>query len=344
MNARCGAFVVALGVLSFVMGVAHVGLADPLPGQVPKFYQLPLNNGLVPGPTPGTFLPGAPYYGHDELSTAYLQPTAPVYVGTYMADDFADRFTTPVVHVRWWGSYLQNFQGDGGVKAFLISFEDDVPVGPENPLPYSHPGEPLLNQIVHRVAGPLAPKSGTFTEKPVPTPPMPGMDPLESLFEYNAELHLGKEFKQEPDKVYWLKIVALVDPQRDGPIAWGWHNRDWSIPDPLASTPPAVVPGEGIIGTVVDPFKGFTSPVWHFQDDAVTGPIVVEPSGMPNMPNIHQQGWDPTWYIAPWDLPSQYHMQFSKDLAFVLYTIPEPAAAMLLGLGTLAWVASRRRP
>jgi hypothetical protein len=340
MNARCGVNAFALAVL--LLGVSGLASADPLPGEVLKFRQAPLNNGMVPGP-PGTFVPGAPYFGHDETSTAYLQATAPIYVGEFMADDFADKFNSPVVHVRWWGSYIQNFQGNGGVKDFLISFESDVPAIPGGPA--SHPGMPLLNQVVHKVAaGPPAKGSGTFTEKPVPTPPMPGpppMGPLEALFEYNAELHLGKEFFQKANEVYWLKIVALVDPARDGTIEWGWHDRDWSIPDPLASMPPVVVPGEGPIGVVMDPIKGFTSPVHHFQDDAVSGTITVTPTPMPDMPDILQDGFIPQHYIFPWDGPDNIQ-QFSKDLAFELYTVPEPTALLLIGLNALALVAARR--
>ncbi|MCC7086345.1 MAG: PEP-CTERM sorting domain-containing protein [Pirellulales bacterium] len=322
---------VALAAAAIGLIFAERVVADPLPHEVLKFQQLPLNNTLTPyfpAPLPG----GAPYYGHDELSTATRtasDPQAP-WQGTYMADDFADKFTTPVVHVRWWGSYMNDHQGEG-VKQFLISFESDVPVGPNNPLPYSHPGVPLLNQIV--TLGPLAPGSGTFTEKLIPTPVMPTMGPLEALYEYNAELNLDKYFPQHPDTVYWLKIVALVDVQRDGFIEWGWHNRDWSIFDPLASTPPAVMPGEGPIGTVTDPIKGFSSPVYHFQDDAVQGPITVFPDpSMPNMPNLEQGLGTPQNYIYPWDGPDSIQ-QFSKDLAFELYTIPEPAAGMLLAAG-----------
>src|SRR5262249_10852644 len=97
------ATVVALGFVS------RFASADPLPGEVLKFQQLPLNNTVTPTfptPTPG----GAPFPGHDELSTA--TPDGVNYFGTYMADDFADKFSTPVVHVRWWGSYNQNFTGN----------------------------------------------------------------------------------------------------------------------------------------------------------------------------------------------------------------------------------------
>jgi hypothetical protein len=170
------------------------------------------------------------------------------------------------------------------------------------------------------------------------------MGPLEALYEYNGELNLGKEFPEHPDTVYWLKIVALVDPLRDGNVQWGWHDRDWSILDPLASSPPAVVPGEGVIGTITDPAKAFTSPVWHFQDDAVSGTILVFPDPtMPNMPSIQQSGYTPHNYIFPWDGPDSIQ-QFSKDLAFELYTrIPEPCALGLASLAVVALAAVVRR-
>ena len=70
--------------------------ADPLPGEVLKFQNLP----LAAGPNGG-------YPGHDEISTIVPANVAPGYTGQYMADDFADKFATPVFHVEWWGSYLQ---------------------------------------------------------------------------------------------------------------------------------------------------------------------------------------------------------------------------------------------
>ena len=89
----------------FVSGVA----ADPLDGRdVLKFSQKPMDGTVIPGPT-GT---QQRWWGHDELSTAYssIGATGPTpYRGTFMADDFADRSSSPVVHVKWWGSYLNNF-------------------------------------------------------------------------------------------------------------------------------------------------------------------------------------------------------------------------------------------
>jgi PEP-CTERM motif-containing protein len=264
-----------------------------------------------------------------------------------MADDFADKFNSPVVHVKWWGSYLNNFVSPAfPIDKFLISFESDVPAGPNNP--FSRPGTPLLNQIVRR--GPISPGSGTFTERPVSG----GGPPLgETLYEYNAELHLDKAFFEKENTVYWLKVVALVDlppgiiidPNQPPTFVprWGWHNRDYTIMDGLASTAPAVVPGEHIDG-FLGPAPGGT-PVWHFQDDAVTGHIVVNHLSTPMgqiMPIIDQAGYQPTRYLALADGPPAIG-DFSKDLAFELYTVPEPATFAMVAMGIAGVVAVSRR-
>jgi hypothetical protein len=327
--------------------------ADPLPGRdLLKFSQWPMNGTIIDNPQGVRDR----YWGHDEVSTAYgfgPGPSLPeVYRGRFMADDFADKFSSPVVHVKWWGSYLNNLvTPNTPVDKFLISFERDVPAAPDNP--FSRPGEPLLNQIVRRVpaGGVLTPGSGLFTEKQISG----GGPPLnEWLYEYNAELHLGKEFRQEPDTVYWLKIVALVDapfpvdpnePIPDFLPQWGWHNRDYTIRNSLASTAPAVVPREHLAGLLnPSPIPELGTRVWHFQDDAVTGQIAVNVSGAMGqiMPVIDQSGYEPTRYMPLADGPREIG-QFSKDLAFELYTIvPEPAACTLVVVGLLGVVGFRQ--
>jgi hypothetical protein len=330
---------------------ATAALADPLPGRDRiKFSQRPMTN------TTMLDAQGVPqvYHGHDELSTAYgfgnaATPPA-IYQGRFMADDFADLVNDPVVHVKWWGSYLDNLINPNmPVNKFLISFETDVPAGPAPS--FSRPGTPLLNQVVTR--GPLAPGSGTFTEQPV----LFGPGIPESVYEYNAELHLGKEFFEKKDTVYWLKVVAMVDAPLNqtfdpyNPPAtvtrWGWHNRDYTLKDPLASVPPNVVPGENNQG----PFLGNPN-VWHFQDDAVTGDVRITPStaGGFVMPDVTQpfQNMSPTHYVNGLDGPfilgtTTGISQFSKDLSFELYTVvPEPATC-LLSIVALAGLAFRRR-
>lgn len=303
-----------------VVVVASPVLADPLPGEVLKFQQTPMV---------ATQVEGVVYPGHDELSTANLigVTPGPHYEGVFMADDFADKFSTPVVHVQWWGSYLNPPTAAGRVNKFLISFESDVPADPAGG--FSHPGVPLLSQVVS--AGPLAPASGTFTETPVATPP----NAPEPLFKYNAELR--SPFQQRPDTVYWMKIVALVDPQTDGPIQWGWHNRDYTVFDPLASAPPLVVPGEHVQGILP-----LNQPIWHFQDDAVSGVLPLLTIDSAGLITMQQSGFTPQHYVFPTDGPDVIG-QFSKDLAFNLYTVPEPGTLLLLAAGGLGILATRRR-
>jgi hypothetical protein len=339
-----------VALISYASFLTSTAQADPLPGRdLLKFSQKPMIQTTVidPNGTPGV------YFGHDELSTAYGFPTAannviPFYSGRFMADDFADKLSSPVVHVKWWGSYAHDIIDPSmPVDKFLISFESDMPAGPAPS--FSHPDQPLLNQVVTRAAA-LAPGSGTYTEKLIRGP-----DPIlgESLYEYNAELHLGKDFPEKRDTVYWIKIAALVDvpagivfPANQPPpfaTQWGWHNRDYTIPNPLAS--PVVVPGE----TNQGPFAGV--PVWHFQDDAVSGDVRIDPLGPGGlkMPIIFQANMKPENYLDGIDGPAGAVGgnlgigRFSKDLAFELYTVvPEPTSCLLMLVG-LAGVTLRRR-
>jgi PEP-CTERM motif len=316
--------------------------ADPLPGQILKFDQEP----MIARP-----LAGHVFYGHDELSTAYgVNTTAgpPTdYRGTFMADDFADKFTTPVVHLTWWGSYIDNnnaaFPPQPPVQKFLIAFENDVPQPPGS---FSHPGSVIQYEVV--TPGTLTP--GTFTETlERPADPVLG----EALYRYNAQLALP--FAQAPNTVYWLKIAALVDvpqpvvvPIQPGTTQWGWHNRDYTINDPQASVAPNVNPGEFVDGLV----PGTNTPIWHFQDDAVSGTLDFNLNPPVGSPNITQIGMSPANYqfinsagVGPIDGPQGIELH-SKDLAFRLYTtpnVPEPASCMLMAIGLAGVFATRRR-
>jgi hypothetical protein len=326
--------------------------ADPLPGRDKlKFDQQPMlaTNILDYNGTVQT------YYGHDELSTAYGFPnaigTTTTYDGRFMADDFADNFSTPVLHVKWWGSYLGNFiNPKAPVNKFLISFESDQP-STSVPPTFSTPGQPLLNQVLNRASGPLTPGSGTFTEKLV-QPATPGSD---AVYEYNGELDINNAFPEAAGKVYWLKIAAMVDvppgiqfPVANPPAAvtkWGWHNRDYTIQDALAS--PVPIPGETQVGVI----GGNNTPVYHFQDDAVTGDVHVDvspPLGTALNPFIHQAGYLPTFYVDGLDGPGSSAApgisHFSKDLAFQLFTqVPEPSTCLLLLSGGIGLGMLRRR-
>jgi hypothetical protein len=238
------------------------------------------------------------------------------------------------------------------VQRFLIAFEADVPA----PVPgFSKPGAPLQYDVV-TLAPSLTVGSGTFTEKLVPRGTG---DPLnEALYEYNAELHLNRAFQEQAGVVYWLKIAALVDapagitfPVNSPPpgiTKWGWHNRDYTIQDTLASVVPS--PGEKVVGTVDG------TNVWHFQDDSVQGDLRFIPGLSPgqaitqnnmvpqNYVSINSQGIGPL--DGPPASPGAIGIDsFSKDLAFRLYTVnvPEPATCMLVAIGLAGVVSIRRR-
>jgi hypothetical protein len=306
----------SLASLSLGSLIAPAARADFLAGEVVKFQQLPLglNTTVVP-----------PIPGHDVTSTAYpvIGPGGTVigYSGNYAADDFADKFTTPVVHVQWYGSYANNNTGtSGGTNQFLIAFESDVQAVPGAA---SHPGTVLSAQIVNK--GALGPGSGTFTEVPVAN--VGG----ETIYKYNSELDLNQQFPEKPDTVYWLKIVAL---QTDPTVVWGWHNRDYTVQNPLASGPPIVNPGETNLGSAANP-------VWHFQDDAVTGGVSISTTSAAGI-QVQQTGFTSQNYIDNIDGPVGIS-QFSEDLAFSLGTVPEPSQWALLGLGLGLILLVRRR-
>src|SRR5262245_59271911 len=139
------AFNILLCTLALAIFLPLVAIADPIPGRdILKFSQLPMLNTPIPNPNNPTGVEF--FHGHDELSTAYSVRndlgTITGYQGRFMADDFADKFSSPVVHVKWWGSYLNRptFLPDPTVRRFLVSFERDIPADPSNPNSFSRPG------------------------------------------------------------------------------------------------------------------------------------------------------------------------------------------------------------
>ena len=139
--------------------------------------------------------------------------------------------------------------------------------------------------------------------------------------------------------MYWIKIAALVDvpagikfPADQPPTfvtRWGWHNRDYTIQNTLAS--PVVTPGENLQG----PING--TPIWHFQDDAVTGLHAMESVQSESAIKFLQPvtTMSPTRYIDGVDGPAGLVPGaigiggFSKDLAFAIYTTQNSRAGNL---------------
>ncbi len=301
-------FAVAAGAAMFAAGNAR---GDPYPGQILKFDQEPLNN---------VNINGAVYNGTDEASWATSSTSTGGYSGPGVADDFADLYNTPVVHISWWGSYLPTpvVPPVTPVSQFLISFESDVPASPTGG--FSHPGSPLLVQTLTRATTSVGPPPpDQFTEQAV--------SGASNLYFYNGELSIP--FQEKANTVYWLKIVALLGPSDTS--QWGWHNRDYTTQDLLASTPPAVVPGERNVNTAA-------SPVWSFQDDAVTSSF----NYFPTNGVVEETNFSPLFYHDNADGPTGIS-SFSEDMAYRLYTTPEPDSLALLAAGGLGLLLKRKR-
>jgi hypothetical protein len=306
----------ALGLFTWLALAATAAVAEPLAGEMLEFEQLPLNGGLAPS------VGGAPYPGHAELSTATPAFFGLMYSGTSMADDFAVSTASPIVHVEWWGSYLDPGTNPNGVQQFLISFE--APGTEDSP---GYPGVPVISQIVTK--GALAAGSGTFSETAISTA---GGAP--QLFQYNAELSIP--MPQLADQLYWLRIVALVNPENDGNMQWGWQSRDYAIQDLEAS--PAPTPGEHLVANDLD------LSMWHFQDDAVSSSVTIFPVPETQIAGVSQGSFAPQNYVNVVDGPAGID-QYGKDLAFRLYAMPEPGTLALIAMGgvALVWAALRRR-
>jgi hypothetical protein len=292
-------------------------LAQALPGEILKFQQLPLGD-LVTNPQ-------SQFPGHDVLSTASPSTAAPgAYTGTFAADDFSDNVTSPVVDVQWWGSYAPNGASPAHAQQFLISFETDVPATSSSG--FSQPGQSLSSQVV--TLGALTPASGTFTETAQAS--VPG--PEGPIYQYNAEL--ANPFPEQAGTTYWLKIVALASPNQN--LVWGWHNRDYTVPDPYAAPP-----GDSVLGT-----NDIGQPVFHYLDDAVSGSVAYLPNGAPPNNLIETN-------IAPLDYSSNSAIDGfgasgvggpSEDLAFSLYyTVPEPVCMPLVAGALFLLRRNRRR-
>jgi hypothetical protein len=322
----------ALGAATFVAVLfATSAQADPLANEVPKFAQEPMINTQILNSTGVVGF----YQGHDEISTVYgpgNNAAQPVYQGSFMADDFSDNVSTPVVHITWWGSYHGAATApQPPVQQFLIAFDSDNAATPGN---FSYPKAPLQYEIVN--SGPLTPGSGTFTETPVGGPDING----DLIYKYNAEL--ANPFPETAGVVYWLKIAAVVNvpagtpvPPPPGTTNWGWHNRDYTIQDLLAAP---VSPGEVNEGTP-------NNQIWHFQDDAVQGRLAYLPAGASLNQQIIQTNPLPQNYVDFADGPAGIG-NHSKDLAFRLYTqgnVPEPGTCVLMVFGMLGVFATRRR-
>ncbi|MFO0972916.1 MAG: GEVED domain-containing protein [Phycisphaerae bacterium] len=167
------------------------------------------------------FNPASPdcYWGWDERSTR-----ASVQI---VADDWRCSDNRPVTDIHWWGSYYQwnsSTPPSPAPTSFQLSIWTDVPVGPGNPLPYSHPGTVVWTQQVPR---------GQLNERAVGCDFHPTMPVPETCFRYDYNIPTAAWFTQDPSpnpRIYWLSIAAIYS----GTIPtnwWGWKTREHFFQD-----------------------------------------------------------------------------------------------------------------
>lgn len=245
-----------------------------------------------------------------------------------IADDFRDPFSTPVLTVRWWGSYVgPTFSpgtpgpvpifGPGSEDGYLISFFKDVPADTPGGPPFSHPGELLGSYAISfdKVWVEPTPYIGW------PDPNQPTDDPRLRIYEYKANLmdaHLDHPtdyagpmgFNQKAGEIYWISIVAEVGHKLElvtdatGNVRWV-ESPTGKFAQPNSESP------EGHY------WGWHTSPI-HFNDVATMGHLAMPGS---------------QWEYIGWQPIQPRHELL--DMAFELYTIPEPFSASLFAVGLL---------
>jgi hypothetical protein len=245
------------------------------------------------------------------------QPLPPNWI---IADDFRDPFDTPVLTVRWWGSYVgptfgpgpegpMPIFGPGSEDGYLISFFKDIPADPDGGIPFSMPGELLGSYAV------------SFDKVWVEPTPYIGWD-QEEIYEYKANLmdaHLDHAsdlagpmgFNQRAGEIYWISIVAEVG-HKLSLVEDATGNVVW-VEEPTGKM--AMPNPENEEGHY---WGWHTSPI-RFNDIATMGHLI--------MPGNE-------WQYFNWQPIQPKHELL--DMAFELYTVPEPASALLIGLVLVA--------
>lgn len=173
MSKRLGAIAAAIASI--------VSVAAARPNHVaPKWVQPP-----VP------IIPSDVYYGWNEYSVIGGQQLS--------ADDFRALTNTPVVGLRWWGSFI-DWRGQTlpsqAPDEFHIAIWTDIPVGPQ---PFSHPGTLIweyrtgANYQSQFFGWDYDPKLNTF----------------DSAFQFEVQIPQAQWFQQQIGQIYWVSISAI---------------------------------------------------------------------------------------------------------------------------------------
>jgi hypothetical protein len=156
-----------------------------------------------------------------------------------LADDWQCSQTGPVTDIHFWGSW-KDMDGDpvtddvGQIQFFQFGIYSNLPVGdPQNPFPYSIPGQLLWSMEEWLPGTPTEPPTleawyDPWTGSVIPNDHVP-------YWQYDF-VDIPQPFYQDSGAIYWLSISAvLVDPQN---FVWGWKNsRDHFEDDAVFMSP-----------------------------------------------------------------------------------------------------------
>ncbi|MGB2807415.1 MAG: hypothetical protein WBC22_06730 [Sedimentisphaerales bacterium] len=175
--------------------------------------------------------------GWDEHSTYWYEDATGAGHPLVVADDWACKDNRPVTDIHWWGSFHNWTQPKPPAlpTVFHIGIWTNVPVDPDDPDSFSHPGELVwenyCDNYVWNFAG--------YDKDPrnnINFPGEPGFDePVDACFQFTQLLSQDEWFYQEPSddpdnpRIYWLSISPRWG--SDDHPDWGWKTRPWYFED-----------------------------------------------------------------------------------------------------------------
>jgi hypothetical protein len=243
-----------------------------------------------------------------------------------LADDFPCVTKGPITDIHIWGSWLNDQWNPEGVPtpavnqnaSFKLSIHADVPKGAD--AFYSHPGDELWSWTFKPGEYSMRQWGGPTSERfyDPNTNEVIGQD--SRIWQYNFKIDPATAFLQQgrnatgAPTIYWLDVQAIVPVVAGAPdTIFGWKTTRPNPNDPLLNDDAVFTDTTEPGGSVL------ISPPGH------TGPI--------------------PWVDMHYPVGGTYEGQ-SIDMAFVITTVPEPGAFVMLAiggvLGLLAWVRSRK--
>jgi hypothetical protein len=151
-----------------------------------------------------------------------------------LADDFQCTASGPITDIHIWGSFLGDNlpeEGPGGLT-FDISIWSDVPVGPGNPVPHSHPGQKLWQMTFtpgqYSAGHILQVIPGEWWHDPGTQNWVPNAD--QNIYQFDFYPPKGEAFVQEEGTIYWLAVKYRYQgsSQWTGKFGWKTTPQPWN--------------------------------------------------------------------------------------------------------------------